>query len=99
MTIRSSTMRRLATLAVLAAMTAGASANGRPPQTMTLNFKRGNDLEIVAGLTFGALISHDGGATWLWMCEAAIGYGGVYDPDYELVPSGAVFATTFDGLR
>ncbi len=81
------------------ATTTQALANGRPPNTSTINFKRGNDQEIFAGLTFGAVVSHDGGATWRWMCEVAIGYGGMYDPRYAYTQTGAVFATTFDGLK
>src|SRR5262245_41553537 len=88
----------LASLCVLA-LAVDAGANGRDPYTSTINFKQGNDQEIIAGMTFGAVVSHDGGATWRWMCERAIGYGGLYDPDYAYSTSGAVFATTFDGLK
>jgi hypothetical protein len=80
-------------------LAATASANGRDPYTSTINFRRGNDQHIVAGMTFGVVVSKDGGATWQWMCEAAVGYGGQYDPDYVYTSSGAVFATTFDGLK
>jgi MYXO-CTERM domain-containing protein len=88
----------LGSLIVLATATQ-AAANGRPAGTSTINFKQGNDQEILAGMTFGAVVSHDGGATWYWICEAAVGYGGMYDPRYAYSPSGAVFATTFDGLK
>ena len=54
-------------------------------------------MDILAGMTFGAVVSHDGGATWHWMCEKAVLYGGLFDPDYAYSSSGAVFATTFDG--
>lgn len=74
-----------------------ASANGRAPQTSTITFRRGNDQHVIAGGTFGAMFSADGGATWFWMCEKAIRYGGNYDPDYAYTSSGAMFATTFDG--
>lgn len=74
-------------------------ANGRPPGTSTINFKRGDEQHIAAGMTFGLLISSDGGATWEWMCEQAVGYGGMYDPDYTYTSSGALFGTTFDGLK
>jgi hypothetical protein len=97
---------RIAAAGFLVAALAGvAGANGRDPYTSTINFRRGNDQDIVAGMTFGLVTSHDGGATWQWMCERAVGYGGMYDPDYVYTaaggdPSGgAVFATTFDGLK
>ena len=45
------------------------------------------------------VLSHDGGRTWHWMCEAAVGYGGLWDPDYAYTADGALFATTFSGLK
>src|SRR5262245_59018704 len=86
-------------LAVLAGLARDARANGRPAGTSTITFQRGLETTIVAGMTFGVLVSKDGGATWDWMCEDAVGYGGMYDPDYAVTSSGAVFATTFDGLK
>jgi MYXO-CTERM domain-containing protein len=88
----------LAGLLVLG-LAATASANGRDPYTSTITWRRGNSQHIVAGMTFGLVISKDGGATWQWMCERAVGYGGMYDPDYVYTASGAIFATTFDGLK
>jgi photosystem II stability/assembly factor-like uncharacterized protein len=80
-------------------MSGDASANGRSPGTSTINFRRGMEQEIVAGMSFGLLISRDNGATWYWMCEEAIGYGGTYDPDYAFTSTGALFATTFNGMQ
>ena len=76
-----------------------AAANGRPPGTSTIHFRRGQEREIAAGMSFGLLLSRDNGATWSWMCETAVGYGGTYDPDYEFTSTGALFATTFTGLK
>lgn len=75
-----------------------AHANGRLPATSTITFRHGHETDIAVGLTFGLLRSHDGGKTWTWMCETAVGYGGMYDPAYAYSPSGALFATTFNGL-
>jgi hypothetical protein len=76
-----------------------ASANGRLPATVSITFRQGHPNDIVAGLTFGLAISHDGGATWSWMCDDAIGIaGGPYDPIYSYSPAGTVFATTLTGL-
>lgn len=80
------------------ALTSAAHANGRPPNTSTINFRQGNEQHIAAGLTFGVVFSHNGGTTWEWMCEKAVKYGGMYDPDYAYSQSGALFATTFEGL-
>lgn len=93
-------MRNLAVASLLLfALVTDAAANGRPPATSTINFKQGDEKEVAAGMTFGLLVSHDSGATWHWMCEKAVGYGGAYDPDYAFSPAGSLFATTFDGLK
>ena len=85
-------------LALVAAFAGDAAANGRPPGTSTIHFRQGHDSDVVAGMTFGLVVSHDAGATWQWMCETAVGYAGMYDPDYAYSTSGALFATTFNGL-
>ena len=85
--------------ACLAALATEVLANGRPPQTSTINFRPGMPSTIAAGTSFGLLISKDNGATWRWMCEDSLPYGGMYDPDYEIMSSGTLFATTFDGLK
>lgn len=91
----------LAISALLAPLLAShdASANGRSPGTSTIHFRRGMEQHVVAGMTFGLVVSRDGGATWRWMCEDAIGYGGTYDPDYVFSSTDALFATTFTGLK
>ncbi len=86
-------------LAAVAAVVAPAAANGRLAATSTIHFRTGHETDIVAGMTFGLVTSHDGGATWQWMCEDAIGYGGLYDPIYGYGSSGTLFATTFSGLK
>jgi hypothetical protein len=83
----------------LAGVSRVASANGRPPATASITFRQGQESDIGVGLTFGFVISHDGGKTWAWTCEDAIGYKGMYDPRYAFSSSGALFATTFDGLK
>jgi MYXO-CTERM domain-containing protein len=93
-------MRRIALAGLLiAALAPGAFANGRAPGTSTIHFREGHETDIAAGMTFGLLVSHDNGATWHWMCEAAVGYGGLWDPDYSYLPNGSLFATTFMGLK
>ena len=84
---------------VLVGLAGVAAANGRPAATSTINFEQGAPQHVVAGMTFGLVRSDDGGATWKWMCEKAVGYGGTYDPDYAFTGTGAIFATTFDGLN
>lgn len=92
-------MRFALAAACLLGLAGHALANGRPPQTSTITFRPGAENEIAAGMSFGLLISKDGGTTWRWMCEDALPYGGMYDPDYAILSSGTLFATTFDGLK
>lgn len=87
----------LGIVGVLASATI-AVADGRPPATSTLHFELGSPQHVIAGMTFGLLRSDDGGAHWKWMCDRAVGYAGTYDPSYSFSPTGAIFATTFDGL-
>ncbi|MCG8421099.1 MAG: hypothetical protein MJE77_24525 [Proteobacteria bacterium] len=53
---------------------------------------------ILLSTTFGLLISSDNGATFRWICEEAVGYGGVFDPDYAIGADGTIFAGTPDAL-
>lgn len=85
--------------AFLAAAPRPAEANGRFPQAMSCKTHPTDDQFLLLGVTFGLLLSSDGGQTWKWVCENAIGYGGTYDPDYEIAADGTLYATTFDGLR
>jgi hypothetical protein len=75
--------------------------NGRPAATIDVHFQPGTPDTITLQMTWGLATSHDGGATWYWSCEEAVGFGGDYDPDYEYTSSGLLLATTtsFDGLR
>ncbi len=76
-----------------------AHANGRPLRTVSVHIRPDHPNDILIAATIGMVISHDGGASWRWMCEQAIGYGGTWDPDYLYTPSGRIFATTFDSLQ
>jgi photosystem II stability/assembly factor-like uncharacterized protein len=83
---------------VAAAVSSTAMANGRPPGSSSIKFRTGNSNDLVVGLTWGLVVSHDGGQTFEWFCEDAVPYAGVYDPDYEYLADGTLLATTFDGL-
>lgn len=86
-------------LVAVAAAPAPATANGRFPRSVKVVFRPGTPTEMILAVTFGLLVSKDDGATWRWVCESAVGFSGTFDPDYELTSSGAIFATTFDGLK
>ncbi|HSK03016.1 MAG TPA: hypothetical protein VK932_17315, partial [Kofleriaceae bacterium] len=88
-----------AVLAVLAALAPDAAANGRPPATSGVYFRPGDARSILVRSTLGLLVSRDGGCSFRWICEQAIGYAGRFDPKYAVAAGGTIFATTFTGLR
>lgn len=77
---------------------APAAANGRPPASVSLAVSP-DGRELIAGTTFGAVLSRDGGCSFHWLCEQSIGFGGTFDPKYALGADGTIYATTFEGLR
>jgi hypothetical protein len=77
-----------------------AAANGRFPASVDVHTRPGNEQTILLPTTFGLLLSNDDGASFRWVCENAVGYGGGnYDPDYAIHGDGSIYATTFEGLR
>ncbi len=50
-----------------------ARANGRFPTSNQIVFSPANADLIVLRATFGILVSRDGGTTWTWLCEDALG--------------------------
>ncbi len=94
-------MRRFFFAAALAAaslLAPDALANGRFPQSNHVFFSQKNPDLVWLRVTFGALVSHDRGKTWDWVCERSIGTSGVEDPMYSLGPSGRILGTTFEGV-
>ena len=95
-------MRRIAAalaLAVAMLVSGTAAGNGRFPSTVNIRFHPTDPDVFLVPATFGLLVTRDGGATFQWVCEAAIGYTGTYDPDYVFGEDGDIYATTFEGLR
>lgn len=96
------TSELLVALMVLLALTAlveEAVGNGRFPSSTSITTRPGKPSEIYLGVTFGLLISQDQGASFRWLCENAVGYGGTFDPKYRVAANGTIYATNFDGLR
>lgn len=95
--------RRMLALAAAAAIVAlgvgDARANGRFPASSAMIFSPGDDARVIVRTTFGLVVSGDGGASWRWICERAIGFSGPEDPSYVVTRSGAIVAGLFDGLR
>jgi hypothetical protein len=90
----------VAALAVIAATAPGpAAGHGSFPRTSTLTIAPGDGGDLYLGTTFGLLHSADDGWHWYWMCADSIGYGGTFDPKYEIAADGTIYATTTFGLR
>ena len=95
-------MRRLVALlfvlAIVLLAPAPASANGRFPASNAVIFDPHDSKTIYVRATFGLLVTRDGGSSWHWICEKAIGFSGMEDPTYVVTPKGAIAGGTFSGL-
>lgn len=87
----------LATVSLFAP--AAADAHGRPPQMLSVNFSPAAPEVMLAGTTFGAVVSADAGESWRWICHEAIGSRGLVDPVFAYTSRGTLFATTEERLR
>jgi hypothetical protein len=67
-----------AVASILTSLTGELRANGRFPQATQVVFGRGGSIALRA--TYGLVWLQPRTSTWSWVCEGAIGYGGVYDP-------------------
>jgi photosystem II stability/assembly factor-like uncharacterized protein len=88
----------IASLALLLALASDARANGRFPAASMLVARPGDPSHLVLRATFGLLVSKNGGADWDWICEGAVGYGGVEDPSIAVTRSGAILVGTSRGF-
>jgi photosystem II stability/assembly factor-like uncharacterized protein len=75
-----------------------AEANGRFPRAQQLILDPGDPTHLVLRTTFGIVTSRDDGASWSWICEKAVGYGGVEDPAIAVSTGSAILAGHFSGL-
>ncbi len=89
----------LAALLIALASAPNVEANGRFPATVNVHDRPDDDQMLLLPVTFGLLMTKDNGASFRWVCEDAIGYGGTFDPDYAIAADGAIWATTFSGLK
>lgn len=48
--------------------------------------------------TFGVLVSKDGGKSWRWLCERALGYEGTWDPPIAATRDGRLWVGLESGL-
>lgn len=48
--------------------------------------------------TFGILVSHDGGRSFRWICEKALGFSGQFDPPLTVLKGGRLVVGMDDGI-
>lgn len=76
-----------------------ASANGRYPAAQFFVVGEGAQRDRIALVTtFGLVTSTDGGRSWSWVCEDAVGYTGQYDPAIAVTSDGTLLSSLPDGL-
>ncbi|MET0594957.1 MAG: hypothetical protein ABW133_19815 [Polyangiaceae bacterium] len=75
-----------------------ARANGRYPAASQLLIDSNDPKHIVVSATFGLLESRDGGKSFGWLCEAAIGTSGQQDLMLALAGNGATVVAMFNGI-
>ncbi len=90
-------MRRLAGAIALGLVLAPgtAAANGRFPYANQLVVAPTDPTRLTLRTTYGVLQSFDAGATWLWLCETSVGYGGTLDPAIAVTGPGRLLAGLF----
>jgi photosystem II stability/assembly factor-like uncharacterized protein len=77
----------------LALAPARALANGRFPAADQILVDPGDASHLVLRATYGLLQSRDGGLSWTWTCEEAVGYMG--DPSVSVLAGGSVLVGFF----
>jgi len=75
-----------------------AFANGRYPLANQLVVDPQNSAHMVARATFGILDTADGGKSWSWICEDAIGYFGAEDPPIAIFADGSTVVASSKSL-
>lgn len=84
---------------VLVCSTGLARANGRFPAAQAILTVPGSDgLTVFLRATFGVLVSRDGGKSWRWICERALGYEGAWDPPVAVTRDGRLWVGLERGL-
>ncbi|WP_437906845.1 hypothetical protein WME95_02595 [Sorangium sp. So ce327] len=85
---------------VAMALPSPAAANGVFPSADQIVFDPADPARAVARMTYGLLTTRDGGASWRWICEGAVGYDDTagQSPPIAAAASGRVFAALTDGI-
>ncbi len=76
---------------------AQALANGRFPGARQIALHPTDPSTLLLRTTFGQMLTSDGGASFHWICEEAIGYGGTQDPAALITSTGALLNAAYEG--
>jgi hypothetical protein len=82
--------------ALLLSVASTGRANGRMPGATEMSAVAGPD-HLVVRATFGLIQTFDGGKTWRWICEQAIGVSGEADPPLTVTDNGALILVSPKG--
>src|SRR6185503_8389267 len=90
--------------ALVLAMAASGSANGRFPRAQYLKESLTDANALVLSATYGLLVTNDRGKNWYLVCEHSLfgqlpDDGDWIDPFLELTPAGALFSGSNHGER
>ena len=75
-----------------------ALGNGRFPAAGHIAVDPTDPGPVMVRTTYGLLTTRDGGATWDWICEQAVGWTGQFDPSIAITADGSVIAGIYDRL-
>ena len=75
-----------------------ALANGRFPRAQQIVTTPGDSQRVFLRATFGVVASFDGGGSWRWLCEEAIGFSGTWDPPIAATRDGKLWMGLEHGL-
>jgi len=92
-----STPLRFVLLLALAAA-APALAHGTGPEVRSIAVRPGAAQDLFVNGTFGMMVSRDGGASWGWVCQQALGTGGFVPRGALWTGSGRLLAVTGPSL-
>ncbi len=80
-----------------------ARANGRFPKAQAIatvpGAAAGAEARVYLRATFGVLVSRDGGKTFAWLCEQALGFSSTWDPPIAVTRDARLWVALTDGLR
>ncbi|RYF05082.1 MAG: hypothetical protein EOO40_10590, partial [Deltaproteobacteria bacterium] len=83
---------------MLTAQPRRAWANGRQPNTTGVVVDPSNPNRMLAGLTFGVMVSTDAGLNWRWVCEDVLGGSSAVDAQVAITGAGTLLVANPNGL-